>query len=153
MVPKRVEGLVDAWAEEACDLYDLQLFDVVVSKGWLIRVYVDGKDNEKGVDVASCVKVSRYVEALLDEDETLYDGYNLEVSSPGIERKLSKAKHYKLSMGKDVKIVVKDAINDQSVFNGRIENFEDDIIEVLTEKGSIKIPFPNVTKAKLTFKF
>ena len=105
------------------------------------------------MQVTSCVSVSRYVEALMDEHEDVYEGYNLEVSSPGIERKLTKPKHYKMSIGKTARIVLKDKIDDQNVFDGTIENFENDKIEVMTEKGRVVLPFENVTKAKLTFQF
>lgn len=155
-VPKRIQPLVETWAQEACEMYDVQLFDVTVSKGWLIRIYVDseiGAPPGKGVEITSCVSVSRYVEALLDEEEGVYEGYNIEVSSPGIERKLTKAKHYAMSVGKTARIIVKEAIDGETVFNGTIEKFEDDKIEVTTEKGKVQIPFETVTKAKLTFQF
>ncbi len=155
-VPKRIQPLVETWAQEACEMYNVQLFDVIVSKGWLIRIYVDseiGAAPGKGVEVVSCVNVSRYVEALLDEEEGVYEGYNIEVSSPGIERKLTKAKHYAMSVGKTARIIVKEAIEGETVFNGTIDKFEDNKIEVTTEKGSVSIPFGTVTKAKLTFQF
>ncbi len=155
-VPKRILPLVEEWAEEACEMYNVQLFDVTVSKGWLIRIYVDsevGAAPGKGVEVSSCVSVSRYVEALLDEDEGVHEEYNIEVSSPGIERKLTKAKHYTMSVGKTVRIIVKEAIDGEKDFKGTIEAFEDNKIEVTTDKGKVLIPFETVTKAKLTFQF
>ena len=107
-VANRVVERIEGWAAEAAEAFGLVLYDLNVTKQWLVQVFVDRVDSEEstGVAIDECAKVSRYMEALLDADEDVWTKYTIEVSSPGIERKLSKPRHFELSVGKDVRIVL-----------------------------------------------
>ncbi len=88
-------------AVEGCgvDLYDIQ--QTKEHKVNILRVYISHKD---GVNLDKCAHVSRMISPLLDIEEPMHGKYNLEVSSPGIERKLKTLNHFKCSVGCDVKI-------------------------------------------------
>ena len=88
-------------AVEGCgvNLYDIQ--KTKEHKVNILRVYIAHKD---GIDLEKCEQVSRMISPLLDIDEPMNGRYNLEVSSPGIERKLKTLNHFKYSIGSDVKI-------------------------------------------------
>jgi len=88
-------------AVEGCglDLYDIQ--QTKEHKVNILRVYITSKD---GVNLDQCAEVSRMISPLLDINEPMNGKYNLEVSSPGIERKLKTLHHFKCSVGSNVKI-------------------------------------------------
>ena len=106
-------------AVEGCgvDLYDIQT--TKEHKVNILRVYVSHKD---GVNLDKCAHVSRMISPLLDINEPMHGKYNLEVSSPGIERKLKTLNHFKCSIGSDVKI--KEYSTD--VFKGKLLEVSDD---------------------------
>ena len=106
-------------AVEGCgvDLYDIQT--TKEHKVNILRVYVSHKD---GVNLDKCAHVSRMISPLLDINEPMHGKYNLEVSSPGIERKLKTLNHFKCSIGSDVKI--KEYSTD--AFKGKLLEVSDD---------------------------
>jgi len=87
----------------------------------ILRLYIE---TENGVTLDDCERISRIAEAVLDKDDPVPGSYILEVSSPGIERKLIKHEHYKQNIGKQVKIKLKKAVNEQRFFYGELVNLE-----------------------------
>lgn len=88
-------------AVEGCGV---DLYDIVQTKEHkenILRVYITSKD---GVNLDQCAHVSRMISPLLDIQEPMSGKYNLEVSSPGIERKLKTLHHFKCSIGSKVKV-------------------------------------------------
>jgi ribosome maturation factor RimP len=88
-------------AVEGCDV---NLYDIQTTKEHkinILRVYISHKD---GVNLDKCAHVSRMISPLLDINEPMHGKYNLEVSSPGIERKIKTLHHFKCSIGCDVKV-------------------------------------------------
>lgn len=81
-----------------------EVYDIVTLKendANIFRVYVTSKD---GINLDKCAEISRMISPILDLDEPMNGKYNLEVSSPGIERKLKNPRHYKASIGEKVKL-------------------------------------------------
>lgn len=148
---------IESWAHEAAEVHELDLYDVVTSSagGWSVQIYVDLPDSEPGAGVAveDCARVSRYVEALLDADERVPERYVLEVSSPGVERKLTKPAHYVKAVGREVEVVVREQIDGQNKVVGRLTSFEDDTLTVEMDGAQVPIPLSGVSRAKLTFDF
>jgi ribosome maturation factor RimP len=82
----------------------LKLYDIATlneNQTNIFRIYVTSKD---GVTLDQCAKISNLVSPLLDVNEPMSGKYTLEVSSPGIERKLKTLDHFKASIGENVKI-------------------------------------------------
>jgi ribosome maturation factor RimP len=89
-------------ARESCEIYDFEFVGAGGSRA--LRVYID-KIGEGGVSIEDCSNVSRGLNLLLDVDDVIPGGaYNLEVSSPGLERSLRTAAHFKRAIGKRVQI-------------------------------------------------
>jgi ribosome maturation factor RimP len=127
----------------------LNLYDIVTTKEHdrnIFRVVVTSKD---GVNLDKCAEISRLISPLLDIDEPMGEVYNLEVSSPGIERKLKKIEHYKASIGELVKI--KNFATD--IFKGELLSADDEKIVVKTEFGDEEISYDNILSAATYFEW
>jgi len=106
-------------AVEGCgvDLYDIT--QTKEHKINILRVYISHKD---GVNLDKCAHVSRMISPLLDIEEPMSGKYTLEVSSPGIERKLKTLHHFKCSVGSNVKMKNYDTVS----FKGKVLSVDDD---------------------------
>ncbi len=156
LTPK-VQELLEGWAQEAAEAHGLVLYDVAIKGSWVMTVFVDrpgAHEPGEGVSVDELRDVSRYLEAYLDESEDVWEQYTLEVSSPGVERKLTRPRHYELSMGRDARIVVHEPIDGQNVFEGRLVGFDGQIVVLEEEEGSsTELELKNIAKARLTYEF
>lgn len=127
----------------------VELYDVVTTKENdtnIFRVLITAKD---GVNLDKCAEVSRLISPILDLDEPLNGKYNLEVSSPGIERKLKKLSHYQASVGENVR--VKDF--DKNVIKGKLVDVTDNEITIQTEHGEEKIAYDEISSASTYFEW
>lgn len=120
-------------------LYDSELTSQ--NSRTIYRVYII-KDG--GVSLEDCEKVSRVLSPIFDVMAPVEGEYFLEVSSPGLERKLSKIEHFALSLGEEAKIT----LNDKSVFIGKIISVDDQIITFSNDDGKSKFSFNEIKKAK-----
>jgi ribosome maturation factor RimP len=152
------EALLDritSLCEQATTGTEIDIADVELrgsGKGRLLRVFID---KPSGVTHGDCELVSERLGGLLDELDVIPgDSYTLEVSSPGVERKLSKARDFERVVGKDIRIALSEAINSQKHLQGKLAAFADDTLEVETAPGTVlKIPLPLVRKANLKFRW
>lgn len=99
---KLMEAADEIARRENCFLYDLEMPGA--GQGRALRVFID-KEGEEGVSIDDCQRVSQGLNLLLDVEDWVPGGaYNLEVSSPGLERRLSQAWHYQKAIGETVTI-------------------------------------------------
>ena len=126
--------------ELGCELYDTELAS---ENGHAIyRVYIT---KNGGVSMEDCEKVSRALSPIYDVIPPVSgDKWFLEISSPGLERKLSTIGHFNKSIGEKAKIT----LNDKSAISGEIKAVNDEIITILSETGEQEIPFNEIKKAK-----
>lgn len=116
----------------------------------VLRVFID---SENGIDVDDCAKVSRQISALLDVEDPISNEYNLEVSSPGLDRPLFKIEQYSHYLGCDLKIKLQIPKEGRKNFSGTLIKVAGD--ELLVKLGEseaeteILIPFNNISKANL----
>lgn len=125
------------------------LYDIVTAKEHdtnIYRVLITVKD---GVNLDKCAEVSRLISPILDIEEPMGGNYNLEVSSPGIERKLRKTAHFKASIGEKVKI--KDLATE--VYKGELTIADDEKIVVKTEFGEETISYDSILSASTYFEW
>jgi ribosome maturation factor RimP len=113
---------------------------------YILRLFID---REGGVTLDDCVGLSPYVGALLDKDGLVSDKYMLEVSSPGIERPVRKAKDFERFEGESIKIQTISPIQGRKRFNGRLKGFQDGLILVEIDDAVHEIHIENVNKAHL----
>jgi ribosome maturation factor RimP len=114
----------------------LELVDVQFRReghGWVLRLFIDC---ESGVTLDHCSMVSREISAFLDVEELIEQSYHLEVSSPGLERPLRTIGDFKRFCGKNARVKLRESVNGQRVFVGRINRVQDDsTVEMLLENG------------------
>lgn len=115
-------------------------------EGALLRVYIDG---EKGVPLEACVQVSRQISAVLDVEDPIVGAYSLEVSSPGLERRLFKLAHFQRFIGRQVKLRLKvPREENRRNYSGVIESVVGNLIHLQGEQ-SVTIDFGDIDKAHL----
>jgi ribosome maturation factor RimP len=136
------------FAEEAADAHGVQIFDIeLLGKGkLLLRVLID---KESGVTLDDCQHFSKSFSALLDVEDPLQGSYNLEVSSPGMDRPLKRLIDFEKNTGKLARIVTVDKIDNRNFFIGRISCVDKNIVNLMIEEHEIPIPFDKISKARL----
>ncbi len=102
-----------------------------------LKIYID---SEKGVDIEDCARVSRQVSSLLDVEDPLKGEYTLEVSSPGLGRRLFSPDQYAVFAGSEVNIRLKRPYEGKRRYSGRLCGVEGD--EIILDVGDEKILFP-----------
>ncbi|HHG73561.1 MAG TPA: ribosome maturation factor RimP [Persephonella sp.] len=129
----------------------LKLVDVEYITGGkpVLRIYVY---NPEGTSIEDCEWISRRIGALLDVEDLIPVSYILEVSSPGLDRKLKNKEEYEIFKGRDVKIVTKEPLEGKNVFEGVLKGLEGDNV-IIQENGEIiKIPLEKISRTNLEFK-
>jgi len=118
----------------------------------LLRVYID---KPEGVTHADCEAVSEHLSATLDaEDVIAGPAYTLEVSSPGVERKLTRPKDYQRFTGEKVKIILREPLDSKKLWEGVLAGFSDGVITLEFPKGDpVRIPLEQVDRANLKFEW
>jgi ribosome maturation factor RimP len=128
----------------------LALVDVELKGGGsnaLLRVFID---KATGVSHADCQLVSEQLSALLDVEDPFPGKYVLEVSSPGLDRKLTKGSDFTYFVGRRARVVVREAVQDQKVFEGRLAGFENGRVRLdLGDRGLQELDLANIRKAQL----
>ena len=116
----------------------------VLGRNASVRIFID---KPGGVTHEDCSAVSHHVGTILDVEDFISSTYNLEVSSPGLERGLYKLADYERFTGRDAKVKTREAINGQRNFRGRIVSVEGDRV-VFEDKTSGRVTFPVASVAK-----
>ena len=133
------------------DLWDLE-FQKQGPK-WLLRVYID-REIGGGVTLHDCEVVSRDLGMALDVEDIIPHAYTLEVSSPGLDRSLSKPEHFVRFSGSEIKVKTFQKIGDEKVFRGKLLGLAEGIVKLELKSGEVlEIPLSNITKASLEVEF
>ncbi|OYX41187.1 MAG: ribosome maturation factor RimP [Rhodobacterales bacterium 32-67-9] len=104
---------------------------------------------EGGIDVEDCGKISVAVSAILDVEDPIEDQYTLEVSSPGIDRPLTRLKDFDVWEGHEAKIETSEMIDGRKRFKGKLAGTEGDEVLIEIEEGTIGLKFDWLSDAKL----
>jgi len=113
---------------------------------WLLRIYIERESG--GVTLSDCETVSRDLGTVLDVEELIPHAYTLEVSSPGLDRSLTKPEHYRKCVGTQVKIKTYQLINGEKVFRGKLIGLEGNAVVLETDKGEVlRITLEAIAKA------
>jgi ribosome maturation factor RimP len=141
-------------AERVAASEGLQLVDVEIKGGRsnpLLRVYID---KPEGVSHADCQLVSEQLSALLDVEDPFPGRYLLEVSSPGLDRKLVKPSDFKHFAGRLARFVLREPVENQTILEGRLAGFEAGRVLLDMGPGGMKeLDFSNIQKARLVVEF
>ncbi len=137
-------------AERVSTSEGLHLVDVELKGGnsnQLLRVFID---KPGGVSHADCALVSEQLSAMLDVEDIFPGRYVLEVSSPGLDRKLTRPSDYTYFVGRRARVVLKEATGEQKVLEGRLAGFENGRVRLdLGEHGLQELDLNNIRKAQL----
>ena len=129
--------------------YELLLLEFNAHKGSAtLRLFIDA---EKGIDVDDCARVSREVAATLDVEDPIKQAYQLEVSSPGLDRPLVKPEHFRRFRGEEAKIELLAPLpgSNRRRFRGELlDATERDVILKMPE-GPVTLPLADIEKARL----
>ncbi len=144
-------------AEPILKLEGLELVDVEYGREggrWILRLVVDKVDSGPGnaVGIEDCQRASQAVETALDVADLVAHEYALEVSSPGIERPLTRPAHFARFVGQKVKIKTFGPLFEppRKNFSGTLVSFREDVAEVEVEgAGRFKIARKDIAKAHL----
>jgi ribosome maturation factor RimP len=159
-------GKIAEIAERVASAEGIEIVDVELlgaGRGRLLRIAIDrptapgvSPDSPHGVSHADCEFISQQVGTILDiEDVIPGDSYTLEVTSPGLERKLSKAKDFERFVGQKAKIVLREPVENQRRWEGKLAGISEGVValEVLEPAAGriIRFPLAQVQKANLKF--
>lgn len=141
--------------------YGLEIFDVQYRReasGMVLRVQIDrpgrGATAEDSVSVDDCARVSRDLSAMLDVDDVLPNAYTLEVSSPGLDRPLREAADYQRFAGRRAKIVMREAVDGQRFFKGRLGGVDHGAVLIDDDGGrQHRVPLSIITRGNLEVEF
>jgi ribosome maturation factor RimP len=157
-------------ASRVAGSYGLDIFDVQYRRegpGMVLRVRIDrpwdgrsGETIEEGVTVEDCARVSRDLSAVLDVEDVIPTAYTLEISSPGLDRPLRHAADYGRFAGRRAKLVMREAVDGQMFFKGRLggiekgANRDGDVVMIVSDDGrSHRVPIGVITRANLEVEF
>ncbi len=113
----------------------------------MLRVYID---SEQGITLDDCSRVSHQLSGVLEVEDPIRGKYNLEVSSPGLDRPLFTLAHFERFVGQEVKLRLRQPVNGQRKFKGVIEAVEDGQIQiVLNDSQALELEIDEIEKANL----
>lgn len=141
----KIEPLVARVAQEEA----VELFDLAVAREGpriVIRVFID---REGGVRLGDCQNFSRRLSAVLDVDDPMPGPYVLEVSSPGVDRKLSRPSHFAAAAGKRVRVALREFVEGSRNYQGTLLRADDDGIDVERDGKTVRIPYGSIRRASL----
>jgi ribosome maturation factor RimP len=151
-------GLIEritALGEQAAAGTPIEIAEVQLrgaGKARLLRVYID---RPGGVTHGDCELISQKLGRLLDDEDAIPgDSYTLEVSSPGVERPLSKPRDFERAVGQKIRLAVRDPIDGQTRFEGRLADVAANTLQLEISPGRLlPIPLERIQKANLKFEW
>ena len=150
-----VASKIEEIAQRVAGSEGLELVEVEVKGGGNNRFVRISIDKPEGVTHGDCEQVSQQVGTILDVEDVVPGGrYTLEVSSPGVERKLLKPQDYQRFQGKKARITLRTAVEGRRNWEGTLAGFENGDVALETQPGkTLRIPIDQVQKANLKFEW
>ena len=144
MTFSKIEKIIFDLAEPIAEENGLYIYDVeFIKEGghWFLRVYLDKPEENEYISIDECEEFSRKLSDVLDRSDPISQNYYLEVSSPGIERKIRRAEHFEASKGEIVDAGLYKAINGSKTLTGELMGLDDEDNVLLKIDGeTVKIP-------------
>ncbi|AZI14345.1 ribosome maturation factor RimP [Avibacterium paragallinarum] len=140
--------LQDSVEDLGCELWGIECQRM--GRFLTVRLYID---KEGGVSVDDCADVSRQVSAILDVEDPIADKYNLEVSSPGLDRPLFTLNQYARFIGQEILVHLRMPVLDRRKWQGVLEKIDNDMLTLIVEGQPQVLVFGNIQKANVVPKF
>jgi ribosome maturation factor RimP len=146
------QHLIDLFENEVAALgYELLGIEVHQStNGSILRVYID---KEGGIVVEDCVAVSRQLSGVLEVEDPIKGNYDLEVSSPGMDRPLFTVEQYRKVIGETIKLRLYEKYNERKRFSGILKAVDDEEVVINCDNEEYKVPFRLIERARLVPQF
>ncbi len=145
-ISKQVQELITPTIEQlGYELIRIKYFD---KEKATLQIMLD-RDN-RGIEIEECAKISTTVSAILDVNDPIKNEYNLEISSPGINRPLTRKKDFDIWEGHSAKIKTKETIDKNKNFKGILRGTKNNEILLEIEEGVIGLNFDWIETAQLS---
>ena len=139
---KLIEPVVQ---ELGCELWGIEKLQQ--GRQVVLKIYIESAD---GINVDDCARVSRQVSAILDVEDPISGEYMLEVSSPGVERRLFKPEHFNVCKGEKVQITLRQAFDGRRKFKGLLCGLEDEEVVIRVDDAQeIVLPMDSIERARV----
>jgi ribosome maturation factor RimP len=147
--------LTEKWVQEVIDQHVenvelVALEDAGNRRHRVVRLFID---HPTGVSHDLCARVSGFVGAALDESESADGSYTLEVSSPGLDRPLTKPAHFQAQLGRKVTVLTRTPVEGRSSWRGVLREVRDGEITLADGGDEVVIDLADVAKANLVYEF
>lgn len=138
-------ALLPIITDHGLELVDLEFR--AESSGWVLRLFVDKPD---GVKIEDCSRLSRDCSVFLDGEELIERAYRLEVSSPGVERRLRKKEHFEKQVGQKVHIIMRRPVEGRKKATGELKEVREESVAVRCHDNVVlEIPLTEIKRANL----
>jgi len=152
--PKRIVNEVSLLVEPLLSEFGMEMVDVEFQfeRGkWILRVFID---KQGGVTIDDCASISRELGDLIEAENIINLAYALEISSPGLNRPLTKEDDFIRSIGKMVQLKMSRPINKRRNFAGCLTNVKKGMISlVIDDNNLVELPLNEIDKARLKYEF
>jgi len=151
-IPDDLRRLIEPVVEE----HGYELMNVETGHGRqsvLLRITIDNTAGDGRVPVDAIAGVSREIGTHLDAADAISGAYRLEVSSPGLDRMLSRAKDFSAACGREVKIEARRPLDGRRRFKGELVDFQDGVATVRVDGQAVGIAFDEIQKANVVYAF
>ena len=162
----RLQQLVQEVVErEGYELVDLELGSGKQRKRLLVLIDTPGRTSyaapKRGappsgpppVGIKDCVKVTKALGPVLDVEDVIRSAYNLEVSSPGMDRPLKTQRHFEIAVGLQVRVKTRVPVKDESFFIGKLSAATDEDVTLTVRGDAVVIPYRHIRQARLEVQF
>src|SRR5262249_42591515 len=150
-----VASKIEEIAQRVAQSEGMEVVEVEVKGGGNHRFVRISIDKPSGITHADCELVSQQVGTILDVEDVMPGGrYTLEVSSPGLERKLVKLQDYQRFQGRKAKVTLREPVEGRRAWEGTLVGISDGTVSLQTEPDhTVRFPFEMVQKANLKFEW
>ena len=132
-----VEGL-------GCELWGIE--NLSMGRHSTLKIYID---SPRGIDIEDCARISRQVSSLLDVEDPVAGEYTLEVSSPGLDRRLFQLEQYPAFVGSDIQVRLKRPFDGRRKFSGQLRGVEGDEVVIGIDDEEIIFPYEEIERANI----
>ncbi|UKJ73937.1 ribosome maturation factor RimP [Azospirillum brasilense] len=128
--------------------YELVRVQLTGGQRMVLQVMAERADGA-AMTVEDCADISRAISAVLDVEDPIKSAYTLEVSSPGIDRPLTRLKDFERFAGFEAKLETRLAVDGRKRFKGMLKGVDDGLVCIESEQGAARLEFDNILRAKL----
>jgi ribosome maturation factor RimP len=159
--PRDIKARLIAIAEPVCAANGYELVDLDYESGnggWVVRFYIDHAPGHVsglsgGISFSDCEALSRELGVVLDVEDPVPHAYRLEISSPGVDRPLRKADHFRQHLGETAKIELHHGLDGRRNFKGTVEAVEardgGEVVVVDVDGQRFELPVADLSRARL----